>query len=61
MNIFEELGEKNSVFKCKKFLDHRFLPDKLPHREEQVRSVAKYWIESPAELVGELAKFLFKQ
>jgi cell division control protein 6 len=46
MNIFEELGEKNSVFKCKKFLDHRFLPDKLPHREEQVRSVAKYWIEA---------------
>ncbi|MEN4006401.1 MAG: orc1/cdc6 family replication initiation protein [Methanobacteriaceae archaeon] len=46
MNIFEELGEKNTVFKCKKFLDHRFLPDNLPHREEQIRSVAKYWIEA---------------
>lgn len=46
MNIFEELGEKNTVFKCKKFLDHRFLPDSLPHREEQIRSVAKYWIEA---------------
>jgi len=46
MNIFEELGEKNTVFKCKKFLDHRFLPDKLPHREEQIRSVAKYWVEA---------------
>jgi len=46
MNIFEELGEKQSVFKFKKFLDHRFLPDKLPHREEQIKSVAKYWIES---------------
>ncbi|MGZ7048541.1 MAG: orc1/cdc6 family replication initiation protein [Methanobacterium sp.] len=46
MNIFEELGEKNTVFKNKRFLDHRFLPDKLPHREEQIKSVAKYWIEA---------------
>ncbi|MGZ7135358.1 MAG: orc1/cdc6 family replication initiation protein [Methanobacterium sp.] len=46
MNIFEELGEKNTVFKNKRFLDHRFLPDKLPHREDQIRSVAKYWIEA---------------
>jgi archaeal cell division control protein 6 len=46
MNIFEELGGKNSVFKCKKYLDHRFLPDKLPHRSDQIKSVAKYWIES---------------
>lgn len=46
MNIFEELDGKNSVFKCKKYLDHRFLPDKLPHREDQIKSVAKYWIES---------------
>ncbi len=45
-NIFEELGGKNSVFKCKKYLDHRFLPDKLPHREDQIKSVAKYWVES---------------
>ena len=46
MNIFEELGDKNSVFKCKKFLDHRFLPDNLPHRADQIKSVAKYWVES---------------
>jgi cell division control protein 6 len=46
MNIFEQLGEKKSVFKCKKYLDHRFLPDKLPHREDQIKSVAKYWIEA---------------
>jgi cell division control protein 6 len=45
-NIFEKLGGKNSVFKSKKYLDHRFLPDKLPHREDQIKSVAKYWIES---------------
>ena len=48
MNIFEELGEKKSIFKCKKYLDHRFLPDYLPHRDEQIKSVAKYWIESIA-------------
>ncbi len=46
MNIFEELGGKNSVFKCKKYLDHRFLPDNLPHRDDQIKSVAKYWIEA---------------
>ena len=43
-NIFEELGGKNSVFKSKKYLDHRFLPDNLPHRGDQIKSVAKYWI-----------------
>ncbi|MGV8143112.1 MAG: orc1/cdc6 family replication initiation protein [Methanothermobacter sp.] len=46
MNIFEELGDKNSVFKCKKYLDHRFLPDNLPHRADQIKSVAKYWVEA---------------
>ena len=46
MNIFEELGDKNSVFKCKKYLDHRFLPENLPHRGDQIKSVAKYWIEA---------------
>ncbi len=46
MNIFEELGDKETVFTDKKFLDHRFLPDNLPHREEQIKSIAKYWIEA---------------
>jgi len=46
MNIFDELGDKKTVFKEKKFLDHRFLPDKLPHREDQIKSIAKYWIEA---------------
>jgi archaeal cell division control protein 6 len=46
LNIFEELGGKDSVFKCKKYLDHRFLPDNLPHRDDQIKSVAKYWIEA---------------
>lgn len=45
MNIFEELDGK-TVFKCKKYLDHRFLPDNLPHREDQIMSVAKYWKEA---------------
>ncbi|AAB85889.1 MULTISPECIES: ORC1-type DNA replication protein Cdc6-1 [Methanothermobacter] len=46
MNIFDEIGDKESVFKDKKYLDHRFLPDRLPHREEQIRSIAKYWVEA---------------
>ncbi|MDD1775249.1 MAG: orc1/cdc6 family replication initiation protein [Methanobacterium sp.] len=45
MNIFEELDYK-TVFKCKKYLDHRFLPENLPHREDQIKSVAKYWKEA---------------
>lgn len=45
MNIFEELDSK-TVFKCKKYLDHRFLPDNLPHREDQIKTVAKYWKEA---------------
>ncbi|MCK9151130.1 orc1/cdc6 family replication initiation protein [Methanobacterium alcaliphilum] len=46
MNIFDELGDKKTVFKDKQYLDHRFLPDKLPHREDQIKSIAKYWIEA---------------
>jgi cell division control protein 6 len=46
MNIFDELGDKKTVFQEKKFLDHRFLPDKLPHREDQIKSIAKYWVEA---------------
>lgn len=45
-NIFEGLKNKRSVFKKKESLDHRFLPEKLPHRKEQITSIAKYWIEA---------------
>ncbi|MBM4241603.1 MAG: AAA family ATPase [Euryarchaeota archaeon] len=46
MNIFDGLQDKKTVFKEKKYLDHRFLPDRLPHREEQISSIAKYWVEA---------------
>ncbi|MDI9623287.1 MAG: orc1/cdc6 family replication initiation protein [Methanothermobacter sp.] len=46
MNVFDELEGRKSVFKDRRFLDHRFLPDKLPHREEQIRAIAKYWVEA---------------
>jgi len=46
MNVFDELDGKESVFRDKRFLDHRFLPDRLPHREEQIRAIAKYWVEA---------------
>ncbi|MDR0900998.1 MAG: orc1/cdc6 family replication initiation protein [Methanobrevibacter sp.] len=45
-NIFDNLVDKGSVFKDKQFLDHRFLPEHLPHRNEQITSIAKYWIEA---------------
>jgi len=45
-NIFDNLEGENSVFKDKKPLDHRFLPDSLPHRKEQITQIAKHWIEA---------------
>ena len=45
-NIFDNLEGKSSVFKDKKPLDHRFLPEKLPHRKEQITQIAKHWIEA---------------
>ena len=44
-NIFDNLGKK-TVFKDKKPLDHRFLPENLPHRNEQIMQIAKYWSEA---------------
>lgn len=45
-NIFDNLADKGSVFKDKQYLDHRFLPDNLPHRKDQITAIAKYWIEA---------------
>ncbi|RBQ22832.1 ORC1-type DNA replication protein 1 [Candidatus Methanobinarius endosymbioticus] len=45
-NIFDNLADKGSVFKDKQYLDHRFLPDSLPHRKDQITGIAKYWIEA---------------
>lgn len=44
-NIFEDFEGKKSIFKDKQPLDHRFLPEKLPHRDEQIQLIAKYWSE----------------
>ena len=49
-NIFEDESlvgsrRKNPIFKDKKPLDHRFLPGKLVHRDEQIRQIAKYWVD----------------
>jgi cell division control protein 6 len=45
-NIFDNLEGEVSVFNDKKPLDHRFLPEKLPHRDVQITQIAKYWIEA---------------
>ena len=50
VNIFKDekfIGErkKNYVFKDKTPLDHRFLPSKLVHRDDQIKHIAKYWID----------------
>lgn len=45
-NIFDNLQGEKSIFKDKQPLDHRFLPEKLPHRDEQITQIAKYWIEA---------------
>ncbi|MCQ2977529.1 MAG: orc1/cdc6 family replication initiation protein [archaeon] len=46
MNIFDTIGETKTIFKNKDPLDHRFLPEHLPHRNEQITSIAKYWVEA---------------
>ena len=42
-NIFEGLDEylpmDDRIFKDKKPLDHRYLPDNLPHRKEQITAI----------------------
>lgn len=49
-NIFKELQKEESsnkrIFKNKQTLDHRFLPEKLVHRDEQIRQIAKYWVDA---------------
>lgn len=48
-NIFKNLNDEykaNSVFKNKKPLNHLFLPDTLPHRDEQIQSIAKHWVDA---------------
>ena len=44
----DSIGKK--IFKNKKPLDHRYLPDKLVHREEQIREIAKYWVDALNEV-----------
>ena len=49
-NIFNDKSlfknrRKNHIFKDKKPLDHRFLPEKLVHRDDQIRQIAKYWVD----------------
>ena len=49
-NIFEDEKlfknrKENLIFKDKKPLDHRFLPDKLVHRDIQIREIAKIWVD----------------
>lgn len=46
-NIFDEIRENSkTVFKSKNFLDHRFIPETLPHRNEKIKVIAKFWVEA---------------
>ena len=49
-NIFDDIESQGissqSIFKDKRPLDHRFLPEKLVHREEQIKEIAKYWVDA---------------
>lgn len=51
MNIFEELEEnRKTIFKTKKYLDHRFIPETLPHRNEKIKTVAKFWVDALSKI-----------
>ena len=43
--IFIKERRKNQIFKNKKPLDHRFLPEKLVHRDLQIREIARNWVD----------------
>lgn len=45
-NIFDQFENGDTVFKDIKPLDHRFLPNTLPHRDEQINTIAKYWAQA---------------
>jgi cell division control protein 6 len=45
-NIFKDIDNESEIFKDKSFLDHKFLPEQLPHRNDQLMSIAKYWSEA---------------
>ena len=44
-NIFDGLSG-NILFKDKNTLDHKFLPEKLVHREEQIKQIASCWVDA---------------
>ncbi|RAP45716.1 MAG: cell division control protein Cdc6 [Methanosphaera sp. rholeuAM6] len=50
MNIFIPLKNKKTIFKSKEILDHRFIPETLPHRDEKLKSIAKYWVEALSKI-----------
>ncbi|MDR3062582.1 MAG: orc1/cdc6 family replication initiation protein [Methanobrevibacter sp.] len=47
-NMFDEIMGRDyvSIFKDKKYLDHKYIPNNLPHRIDQIKVIAKYWIEA---------------
>ncbi len=49
-NIFtqmqEDMNNEVSVFKDKKPLNHVFIPNHLPHRKEQIQTIAQYWVDA---------------
>lgn len=45
-NIFDQISTRNTIFEDKSKIDHRFLPEHLPHRQKQITSIAKYWVEA---------------
>ena len=53
-NIFDKIESETTtsknIFKNKIPLDHRYLPNKLVHREEQITNIAKIWVDALNEV-----------
>ncbi len=45
-NIFTNMDRGKTVFKDKSPLSHKFLPEQLPHRNDQITKIAKYWVDA---------------
>ncbi|KXB00134.1 cell division control protein Cdc6 [candidate division MSBL1 archaeon SCGC-AAA261G05] len=54
--LFEKLLETQQIFKNREYLRPTYIPDNLPHREEQIDQLARIWV---APLRGETPSNVF--
>ncbi len=54
--MFKELLETQQIFRNREYLRPTYIPEKLPHRDEQIDQLARIWV---APLRGETPSNVF--